>query len=100
MNALALAYGRSAGDVVFDASLPVEDVQAVIHSGALGYYRSIALFGRSANVRAAIPYAVGNMRGLVEGADTRLYRSGLADLRVQVSANLIGAPRMNLRQFA
>jgi hypothetical protein len=100
MNAVAIAYGQSAGDVVFDPSLPVEDVHATIHSVALGYYRSIDLLGRSASIRAAVPYAVGNMRGLVAGVDTSLYRSGLADMRVQVSANLIGAPSMNLKEFA
>lgn len=96
MNAVAFAYGRSAGDVVFDPSLPIEDVQAVIHSGALGYYRSIDLLGRSA--MSVLRFHT--RRGLLEGTDTRVYRSGLADLRVQISANLIGAPGMNLRQFA
>ncbi|MGH9629496.1 MAG: transporter [Bryobacteraceae bacterium] len=100
MNALVVAYGRSGGDVLFDPSLPVEDVRATIHSGALGYYRSIGLFGRSANIRIGMPYALGNMRGLLAGADTEIYRSGVADMRVQISANLIGAPQMNLRQFA
>jgi hypothetical protein len=100
MNIVVAAFGRSAGDVVFDPSLPVEDVQATVYSAALGYYRSMNLFGRSANIRVAMPYAFGNMQGLVAGTYTSLYRSGLADMRVQLSANILGAPALNLSQLA
>lgn len=100
LNAVVAAYGHIAGDVLFDPSLPVEDVSATIHSIGLGYYRAIGLFGRSANIRVAMPYALGHMQGLLSGADTQIYRSGLGDVRVQLSANLIGAPKMDLRQFA
>jgi hypothetical protein len=60
-NIVMLSCGRSSGGVLFDPSLPVEDVHAVIHSGVLLQGRSLALLGRSANAVVALPYAWGDM---------------------------------------
>lgn len=99
-NIVMLSYGRSSGGVLFDPSLPVEDVHATIHSGALLYGHSFGLFGRSANAVAALPYAWGNMDGLLQGQYQRITRSGLADLRGQLSVNLLGGPALAPREFA
>jgi hypothetical protein len=57
MNFLVLTYGRSVGNVVADATLPVEDVEAEIHSSALAYARAMNFFGRSGKVALIVPYA-------------------------------------------
>jgi hypothetical protein len=99
MNIAMLSYGRSSGGVLFDPSLPVEDVRAVINSGALLYGHSFGLFGRSANAVVALPYAWGEMSGLLAGEYQRLTRSGLADLRGQLTVNLFGGPALAPREF-
>ena len=99
-NVAMLAYGRSSGGVLFDPSLPVEDVHAVIHSSVVLYGHSFGLFGRSANAGFALPYAWGEMDGLLAGDYQRITRSGLADLRGQLTVNLLGGPALAPREFA
>ena len=99
-NIAMLSYGRSSGGVLFDPSLPVEDVHAVIHSSVLLYGHSFGLFGRSANAVVALPYAWGEMDGLLAGEYQRITRSGLADLRGQLTVNLLGGPALAPREFA
>jgi hypothetical protein len=65
----------------------------------LTYYRSFDLFSRSANVAASLPYAVGTFGAIVGGERTEVYRSGLADGRVRIAANLRGGPAMSAKQF-
>ena len=65
----------------------------------LGYYHSFSFFGRSANVNAALPYAVGNFQGNVAGQPNQIYRSGLLDFTSRVSVNLRGGPAMPAQEF-
>src|SRR5689334_11338157 len=76
-NVLGIGFGRTWGDVTFDPSLPVTDVTARLGAVALGYYRSLDLFGRSANIRVAFPYGWGHIEGLLQGQFTTLDRYGL-----------------------
>jgi hypothetical protein len=98
-NIVMLSYGRSAGEVRFDPSLPVEDVHAVIHTSLLPYGHSFGLFGRSANAVVALRHAWGDMDGLLAGEYQRVTRSGLADLRGQLTLNLLGGPALPPREF-
>jgi len=63
------------------------------------YYYAFSLFGRSANVVASLPYAVGNFQGTVTGAEKHLYRSGLLDSVYRISVNLKGGPAMPPQKF-
>ena len=64
------------------------------------YYHSFSLFGRSANVTASLPYAVGNFQGTVLGAEGHIYRSGLLDSSFRLSVNFKGGPAMPVQEFA
>jgi len=99
-NIVMFSYGRSSGGVLFDPTLPVEDVQATIHSGALLYGHSFGLFGRSANAAVALPYVGGEMAGLLAGEYQRITRSGLADVRGQLTVNILGGPALTPQEFA
>src|SRR5512143_874180 len=99
-NIAAIVYSRLWGDVLLDPSLPVEDANAAFDIYAVGYFRSINLFGRSANFRVALPYGRGNVDGLILGEFTSAYRSGLGDARAQLSVNLLGGPAMTRQEFA
>ena len=65
---------------------------------SVAYYRSFGLFGRSANVLAALPYGVGTFEGKVFEQERSVYRSGLFDSALRVSVNLVGGEAMSLQQ--
>jgi len=100
VNIALLGYGRSTGDLSFDPSLPIDQSSAQINTLGAGYFRSINVFGRSANVAVAIPYAVGNLQGNYLGEFIQAYRSGLTDAYTRFAINLYGAKAMNLEEFA
>ncbi len=100
VNIAIVAYGYSTGDLSFDPSLPIDSVSAQIHTPVLGYFRSLNVLGRSANISVAVPYAGGNLQGNYLGSFTSVYRSGLGDAVVRFGINLYGGQAMNLRQFA
>jgi hypothetical protein len=65
----------------------------------LSYYHSFGVAGHSANVTAALPYAVGTFQGDVFGTHRSIYRSGLADFQARLSVNLKGGPAMPVQEF-
>jgi len=91
---------RSTGAVVTDPTLPVQDVEAGINGLVLGAGTTFGLFGKLALVSAALPYAWGEVSGLVSEDARTITRSGLADARVKLSVNLVGNPAMRAREFA
>ena len=100
VNFVVAAFTRSSGDVNFDPSLPVENVQAGIQSFSVGYFRSIDFFGRSANVSVLVPYVWGTLDGDYFGEYTKIRRSGLSDPFCRFAVNLYGAPAMDVKEFA
>ena len=99
-NIVLLAYGRSAGEVLFDPVLPFDDVSSTINSGSLLYGRTFGLLGRSANAAVVLPYIWGELDGFVEGEHRQVTRSGLGDLRAQLTVNVLGGPALAPREFA
>ena len=93
------AYTRLSGDVLFDPSLPVKNVDATIDGFTLGYAHFFALLGRSANFSAALPYVSGDLKGDVVDAPTEVHRAGIADLRLRGAINLFGHPAMTPAEF-
>jgi hypothetical protein len=100
VNIVSLGYGRSSGDLSFDPALPIDRSSAQINHLVAGYFRSIDVLGRSANVGAAVPYPFGHLQGYYRGEFTQIYRSGLADSYARFSINLYGAKALNLKEFA
>jgi hypothetical protein len=86
--------------LLFDPSLPFDDVNAHINTGSLLYGRTFGLLGRSASAIVALPYVWGDVDGLVDGEYRGITRSGLADLRGQLTVNLAGGPALTPREFA
>jgi hypothetical protein len=99
-NIVVAGYGRSAGDLAFDPSLPVTDASATINGAFAGYFRSTDFFGRSSSVSAVLPYAWGNLQGRVDGQFQQVRRSGLSDPSIRFAVNLRGAPAMDLKKFS
>jgi hypothetical protein len=99
-NILLATYGRTTGGVVFDESLPFTDVDARLSASAIGYVRTLDVFGRSASVGAVLPYVWGEVRGNVGEQFQRVTRSGLGDLRARVVVNVLGGPALTPAVFA
>jgi hypothetical protein len=93
-NAVILTWSFYSGSILFDGTAPITGATGRYNVPILSYYHSFSFFGRSANVTASLPYAVGNFRGTVMGAEKQLYRSGLLDSAFRLSVNLKGGPAM------
>jgi Putative MetA-pathway of phenol degradation len=99
LNVVDLVYAYNSGSLQFDGAVPITGATAQISLPILSYYHSLNFFGRSANVTAALPYGVGNLQGMVQGAEGHLYRSGLLDSFYRFSVNLKGGPAIAPEDF-
>jgi hypothetical protein len=96
---LVLGVSRSSGSVLTDPTLPLKDVDAKINGLPLAAGYTFGLFGKLALVTVAVPYAWGEVSGLVFEEARSITRSGLTDARAKFSVNLVGNPAMGLREF-
>ena len=99
-NAIVLTWSFYDGGVNLNGSIPITGATGRYHVPIFSYYHSLSFFRRSANVTASLPYGVGNFQGDVLGTEKSVYRSGLLDLNVRFSVNLIGGPAMPVEKFA
>jgi hypothetical protein len=99
-NAISLGYSHLDGTLDVSGAAPITGATATSDLAALGYYRALDFFGRSANFALAIPYAVGEFSGTVAEAPKQARRSGLLDSSLRLSVNLIGGPSMRPKEFA
>lgn len=92
--------GQSAGGVLTDPSLPVDDVDAEIAAGVLGLGRTFSLFGRAATAAIAQPYMDADVTGTLDGEPAAAARSGAGDTKMRLAVNLLGNPAMTPQEFA
>ena len=97
---IVFSYGYQTGDVFTDASLPLRDVNVKLHAGIVAYGRTFGLAGRQANLTLVSSYVKGRASGIVLEDRQEVTRSGLGDLRLRFSTNLIGGPALSPKQFA
>ena len=95
-----IAYSNNAGGLLFDPSLPVEDAHVNANIASLMFAQSMGVLGRTAQALVVLPYVEANLDGLFTGAQTHLYRSGLADTSFRYAMNIHGAPAMHLKEYA
>lgn len=98
-NFVVAVYGYQAGDVLFDPSVPITNAKAYLNSAVFGYGRSFGLFGRLASVGVVVPYVWASMNGDVYEERRDITRSGLADVRLKFTINLLGQPAMKPAEF-
>jgi len=99
-NFLVGLYSHSTGNVVFDPTLPVTDVHAVVQGLVIAAGHSFSMFGDQALVTATLPAAWAHVTGNVQEQRAEVNRSGLADTRFKLSVNFRGNPAMSPREFA
>lgn len=88
MHFVSTGYVHSEGGVLFDASVPISNVQAQIDSLSVVYGGTATVFGRPASFALAAPYVWADVRGNVGDTSGTATRSGPADLRVRMGMNL------------
>jgi hypothetical protein len=99
-NFVVFGYAFSYGNVLLDPAIPVEDLNADLHTLVAAYARAIDVFGLSGKIDAIVPASTGRWRGLLERQDTTRIANGIGDPRVRLSVNLVGAPALNREEFA
>jgi hypothetical protein len=99
-NAVTLTWAFYDGSINYNGALPVSGATGTYDVEIFSYYHSFSFFGRSANIVASLPYALGTFKGTTLGAEQHLYRSGLLDSSFRFSVNLKGGPAMPVQKFA
>ncbi len=82
------------GEVLFDPVLLVENVEMRVSTVLVSYLRTFGVLCKSARVDATVPVQSARWEGLVDGVFTTVRRDGMADPRIRLSVNLIGAPAL------
>jgi hypothetical protein len=98
-NLIVVTWSFYDGGLNLNGTVPVTGATATYNIPVLSFYHSHSFFGRSSNVTVSLPYGVGTFSGNVFGAEKSVYRSGLLDLDIRASVNLIGGPAMPLNEF-
>jgi hypothetical protein len=98
-NAITFSWTFFDGGLDFNGTIPITGATGTYSVPVVSYYHSFGFFGRSANATAFLPYGVGTFQGNVLGTQRQVYRSGLLDLTLRFSVNLMGGPAMATPQF-
>jgi hypothetical protein len=93
-NAITITWTFYDGGLNFNGTVPITNATGTYQVPIFTYYHSLSFFGRSANITASLPYAVGNFQGEVAAQSRSVYRSGLLDSSFRFSVNLLGGPAM------
>lgn len=99
-NFIVASYAYSAGNILLDNTLPIEDLEASIHSLVAAYARSFGLFGKLAKFDAVVPYSFGSWEGAVNQIDTSTQRIGFGDPQLRLSLLLVGGPALGPAEYA
>ena len=99
-NAIILTSSFYDGSVLFNGTVPITGATGTYGVPVFSYYHALGFFGRSANLTASLPYAVGTFQGELIGEHQQIYRSGLVDSTFRFSVNLKGGPAMPMQEFA
>lgn len=100
LNALALSYSYSSGDIVTDAAAPIKDLELKSNNLALGYLRSFGFLGKLCKIQVAVPFVFLGGNAKVNGIDTSATRTGFADTRIKLVMNVVGTPALQPKDFA
>jgi hypothetical protein len=99
MNFFVAGYTYSSGGVLFDPAVPLDNAHIKIHGSVFAYARSIKVGQMSGKVDMIVPYAWLSGTADFQGQPASRVVNGLADPRVRMSVNFIGAPALPLSGF-
>src|SRR5262252_356625 len=93
-NAITLTWSFYDGGLNLNGTIPITGASGTYSVPTFSFYHAFSFFGRSANVTASLPYAIGTFSGNVLGTNKSVYRSGLVDFSARFSVNLMGGPAL------
>lgn len=99
MNFLLVGYQYSEGALLFDPALPIDDANANVNIGLIGYVRALDIGGKSAKAGVLLPYAGLDGEGYVDSVFLTREDNGLADPSFYLTVNLYGAPALSYDEF-
>ena len=97
---LIAGYAYSTGNVLLDPAIPIEGLDANLHTLLGATSIALDLFGKSSKVTVLAPFSTGSWTGKWEGQDASRSASGFGDPKVALSMNLIGAPAVDAEDFS
>ncbi|MHC1777971.1 MAG: transporter [Lentimicrobium sp.] len=99
LNFVLAGYAYSGGGVLFDPAVPIENANIKIHGSLLAYARSIKVGQMSGKVDFILPYAWLSGTAGFQGEAVSREISGVADPRIRMTVNFVGAPALPLSGF-
>ncbi len=99
LNFVGAGYAYTAGGVLFDPTIPLDNANIRIHGPVMAYVRSIKIGGMSGNVNMVLPYAWLSGSADYEGQRVSRDVSGLGDPRLSMTVNFVGAPALPLSEY-
>lgn len=99
MNVLGAGVVHTDGDIALDPVLELEDVTVDVETLVVSYLHAFDLAGQSARFDVRLPYQDARWEGLLAGERASTERHGLADPRVRLSVNFVGAPALKGEEF-
>jgi hypothetical protein len=99
MNFLLAGYSFAQGNILLDPGIPIDDLNANLHTFVGAYVRSIKVFGLSGKADVVVPIAFGDWSGYLDGTDTTRSANGMGDIRFRISVNFLGAPALKKEDF-
>lgn len=99
INFVLAGYNYSAGGVLFDPTVPLENANIRTHGALFAYARSVKIGRMSGKVDMIVPYAWLSGTADFQGQPASREVSGFADPRIRMSVNFIGSPALTLSEF-
>ncbi len=96
---VGLGLIRGEGDVAFDPLLKLADATVETTTTEVSVVHAFDLFGQTARFDVRVPQQHARWEGLLDGAPRTRDVRGLADPRLRLSVNFIGAPALSGSEF-
>ena len=96
---LVATWSHSDGDVLLDASAPIQDFEISADSYAAGLGGTFALWERLASAALIVPYIDATATGLVNEVPERADRAGMGDLRLRLTLSLLPGSAQDVTAF-
>ncbi len=99
LNFLVAGYFYTSGNILLDPAMPIEGLDAKLHTLVGAYVRTIDFFGMPSKVNLIIPYSTGKWSGEVYDRGSSVTRNGIGDPSVSLSVNIIGNQAQEISNF-
>lgn len=100
VNFVLASVLHNEGEVMLDASVPIEDFEVEAYSLLAGYGRTFALGDRLASIGIVVPYTRGDATGNINGEPREVYRSGFGDSVLRITTSLLPGSALDPKSFA